>query len=114
MSQFQCWLSYIKVAGFVRTVFAGGDLGELAGEGRRMVEKEFKKKPQRTCPLLPIYGKFISEMTSKSFKALKIREGCTKKYDLVPTLGGGLSKDTQKPYCFFDVLKKGEKWPKMA
>ena len=30
----------LKVAGFVRTVFAGGDLGELAGEGRRMVEKE--------------------------------------------------------------------------
>ena len=33
---FEC----LKVAGFVRTVFAGGDLGELAGEGRRMVEKE--------------------------------------------------------------------------
>ena len=60
----------LKVAGFVRTVFAGGDLGELAGEGRRMVEKEqikcfLENIKERTCSLLPTYVKSFLEMTPK-------------------------------------------------
>ena len=63
---FEC----LKVAGFVRTVFAGGDLGELAGEGRRMVEKEqikcfLENIKERTCSLLPTYVKSFLEMTQK-------------------------------------------------
>ena len=62
----------LKVAGFVRTVFAGGDLGELAGEGRRMVEKEqvlmfLENIKERTCSLLPTYVKFILEMPPKGW-----------------------------------------------
>ena len=106
-SRFQCWSSYIKVAGFVRTVFAGGDLGELAGEGRRMVEKEFKKKTQRTYPLLPTYGKFISEMISKSFENKgRMHKKERKSMILYQIWEGGLSKGSQKPYSFFDVLKR--------
>ena len=60
----------IQLAGFVRTVFAGGDLGELAGEGRRMVEKEqikcfLENIKERTCSLLPTYVKSFLEMTPK-------------------------------------------------
>ena len=64
------------MAGVVRTVFAGGDLGELAGEGRRMVEKKkyiFTKNVEQVKGLSPSANHMSSSFFQQPIRSLKMK-----------------------------------------
>ena len=64
------------MAGVVRTVFAGGDLGELAGEGRRMVEKKknmFTNFFEQVKGLSPSANHMSSSFFQQPIRSLKMK-----------------------------------------
>ena len=64
------------MAGVVRTVFAGGDLGELAGEGRRMVEKRkifLQKNVEQVKGLSPSANHMSSSFFQQPIRSLKMK-----------------------------------------